>query len=182
MKRKVSVLASGGIDSTVTVAFYLDQKYDVECIHFEYGQPNAKTELESFNKICRHFAVEGKVINLGFKPKSREFESVCRNALLLFAGASINLGVDVALGIHAGSPYYDCTPGFVRDCQRLLDGYFGGTTRIRAPFLGIPKKKIVEYGRNHNAPLHLTYSCQTKNDPPCGRCPSCLERELALRW
>jgi 7-cyano-7-deazaguanine synthase len=101
-----------------------------------------------------------------------------RNALLVLLGGAVesNRPLIVALGIHSASPYYDTTSAFASDAQRVLDGYAKGAITLGAPFLSLTKQSIVDYARRHRVPLRLTYSCERKNAPACGKCPSCGDR------
>ena len=177
----VLVAASGGIDSTALIHRYLSEKEVVRAIHFDYGQPSRRSEREAVGRACRHYRVKVTFAKLGIRMLPRGYELLGRNALFVIAGASMGPPpLRVSLGIHRGPEYYDVTPRFVSDMQRVLDGYFGGTVVLEAPFLSDTKKDIVDYCKRKRVPLHMTYSCQKKNAPPCGRCPSCLDRQRYL--
>jgi 7-cyano-7-deazaguanine synthase len=175
---KVLLLSSGGVDSTALLDFYLRTRNEVECLHFQYGQKNAKSEKEAFNKILSHYKVNGRIIDLGFVPCKSSYEVSCRNALFVLIAASINESpLRLALGIHEDSRYYDCSRRFIDDCQKILDGYFAGTVRVEAPFIGFKKSEIIVYCKNFKVPTNLTYSCLRQNSPPCGQCPACLDNK-----
>jgi 7-cyano-7-deazaguanine synthase len=147
-------------------------------LFFDYGQPARRSEWEAARDVARHFNVGVNRVRLGVRLPSRDGEFFARNALLaLVAAATAADGpLVVAAGLHASSPYYDTTPSFVSDIQRLFDGYSGGTVEFAAPFLESPKRAVVEFARRHRVPLPLTYSCETRNAPACGKCRSCLDR------
>jgi 7-cyano-7-deazaguanine synthase len=173
----VIVLLSGGIDSTAVLDFYLKRKSAVRAIYFDYGQPCSKGEQDALAKVVSHYSVEQQLVKLGVTPMMRKDEYLCRNSLLLFAAASLESEpTKIAMGIHSDSPYFDCSPLFVRNCQQLLDGYFGGTVRFEAPFLNFVKAQIIDYCKKNKVPLSMTFSCMRGNKP-CGDCPSCLERK-----
>lgn len=180
-KVKVLLLASGGIDSTALLNLYVSNKEDLECIHFQYGQPSAKSEKHSVEKIAEYYDVKLKTIDLSLPINRRKYEFLGRNALFVLLASSLSvIPLRISLGIHSGSNYYDSTKNFLMDCQQLLDGYFNGVVRIEAPFLEYDKKDIIKYSKKNKVPLDLTYSCLTKNFPPCGDCPSCLDRRDLL--
>lgn len=83
----------------------------------------------------------------------------------------------LSLGIHTGTPYYDCSERFIRDITPTVEGYTGGEVRIDAPFLAWDKPTIYAYCKEKGVPIHLTYSCESGTDPPCGKCLSCKDRE-----
>lgn len=174
----VSLLASGGIDSTALIDFYLRRNVEVRCIHFQYGQPSSESEREAVAKVCNYYRVENTIIHMGFPITKRKDEFLGRNALFVLIASSLQLPpTRIALGIHYGSEYYDCTRAFIDDCQHMLDGYFAGTVNLEAPFIDFSKRDIIEYCNINNVPINLTYSCQRQNNTPCGRCNSCRDRQ-----
>ncbi len=176
---KVIVLASGGIDSTALIDFYIRRKNRVECMHFQYGQANAKSEKEAFKNITKFYGVKGTIVDMGFSMNKRKDEILGRNVLFaLITGFTSKNASRIAIGIHAGTQYYDCTRAFVNDCQKILDGYFPGTVRLEAPFLNLFKSEILRYCNEFGVPINMTYSCQRQNFPACGECPSCIERRF----
>jgi len=173
----VVVLMSGGLDSTALIDFYLRRRANVKCIHFQYGQSNGLSEAKSVKEITEYYKVEGRVAEFQFPLMRRRNELVGRNTMFVLGASCLEQPpTRIALGIHSGTEYYDCSKSFVDDCQRILDGYFGGTVRVEAPFLGFRKADVAEYCKTNNVPMHLTYSCQRQNYPPCGVCSSCQDR------
>lgn len=174
----VTVLLSGGIDSAATIAAFRKQHAALHGIFFDYGQPSRRSEWEAAQAIGHHYRIEVVRVKLGFRLTSRDGEFFARNALLTLAAAATRPPgpVVLAIGLHSPSPYYDTTPSFVADVQRLLDGYSGGTVTIAAPFLETTKRAVVQFARRHRVPLHLTYSCERRNAPACGKCRSCEDR------
>jgi 7-cyano-7-deazaguanine synthase len=175
---RVTVLLSGGIDSAATVAAYRKQHAAIDAIFVDYGQPARRSEWVAAQAIGHHFHIEIVRIRLGFHLSVRDGEFFGRNALLALAAAATRPPgpVVIAMGLHATSPYYDTTTSFVADIQRLLDGYSGGTITFSAPFLETDKKSVVQFARRHKVPFHLTYCCERRNAPACGKCLSCLDR------
>lgn len=178
---KVMLLASGGIDSTALLNFYLLQEEELECIHFQYGQPSAKSEMDSIEKITAHYDIRLRIITMSLPMHKRKYEYLGRNALFVLSTSSLGIIPSrISLGIHSGSNYYDSTHNFLKDCQHLLDGYFYGAVRLEAPFINYNKNDIIAYCKKNKVPLDLTYSCLVKNHPPCGICPSCHDRRRFL--
>lgn len=175
---EVNVLMSGGIDSTALVAFYLSRNTSVEGVHFNYGQPSFGGEQRAVQKLSSYYRITVTTISLGLLISRDKGEYYCRNAVLLLSAAS-TLPVKsarFAIGIHANTPYYDCSMSFVDDIQKLLDGYFNGSVRVEAPFLEFTKRDILELCKALNVPISLTYSCENNSYTPCGECYSCIDR------
>jgi 7-cyano-7-deazaguanine synthase len=177
----VLLLLSGGIDSSTLLTFYRRRKARLICVHYQYGQPCQESELKAAEDVTHLSRDDLKVVEMGFPMSVRRNELLGRNAFFVLAAASLGFSpARIALGIHRGTGYYDCTEEFVNEMQRILDGYHSGTVRLEAPFLGFSKKDIINYGRKNGVPIALTYSCQRKNAPPCGECPPCNDRRELL--
>jgi 7-cyano-7-deazaguanine synthase len=83
----------------------------------------------------------------------------------------------IALGVHAGTPYIDCSQEFIKAIQSTFDDYSDGRIRIGAPFVEWKKQDIWLYCQEKQVPVKLTYSCEKGCKPPCGRCLSCRDRK-----
>jgi len=177
-RTRVLVLLSGGIDSAALVSFYKRRRFAVVGLHFDYGQPSRRTESRAAARIADHFGIPLQRLRLSRRLSALNGEYWGRNAafVLLAAGLYPGHAMIVGLGIHEGLTLYDSTGVFVADLQRLLDGYSGGTLSLGAPFVNHSKAQIVADCRRHRVPLHLTYSCERRSAPACGKCPSCLDR------
>jgi 7-cyano-7-deazaguanine synthase len=174
----VLILLSGGIDSTALVDYHLKAGDRVEALFINYDQPSYKQEIKSAINICEHYDIELNELKLGFKIKENDGEFFCRNVLMILVGFS-SIGISstfISIGTHNGTPFYDSTITFVKDLQTLLDGYFLGTKRLLAPFINYSKTQVYEYVIKNKVPFELTYSCETGDEIPCGKCLSCIDR------
>lgn len=177
---EAAVLLSGGIDSTACLVFYGELGFSLRGIFIDYGQLASAREARAAKSIAEYYDVHlSKLSWSGISPKS-DGPIQGRNAFLLL-GALLELtdytGI-LALGIHAGTTYLDCAPGFVEDMQGLFDLYTQGRVQLGTPFLKWPKTAIWDFCRTRKVPLDLTYSCECGIDQPCGRCRSCLDLEV----
>lgn len=181
-RRTVTLLVSCGIDSSTLVPFYRDRaEIDIRALHVNYGQPSARAERKAVMAICAHYDLPLVIHRLGFSIPCERDEYRARNALLLLAAAALETeSAAIAIGIHAGTSYYDCSDVFIEDLRRVLDGYFGGAISIEAPFLKFEKRHVCEFARRSGVPLKLTFSCERTSATPCGECPSCLDRQAHL--
>lgn len=174
-----AVLLSGGIDSAACVAFCLERGYHVEAMHFSYGQGAEKRELKSAQAIAKHYDVKLHRRRISNANKKQSGHIVGRNAFLLFGGLlefPWKSGL-IGIGIHAGTPYFDCAKEFINRTQSLFDGYSSGSIKISAPFLAWEKTQIWDFCASMNVPISLTYSCEFGNKP-CGKCLSCRDLEV----
>jgi 7-cyano-7-deazaguanine synthase len=203
------VLMSGGMDSCVTAAI-ARRTHDLYCLHLNYGQRTESRELKAFTDIADHYGARRLVISMEHLTKiggssltdpalpvppadltRKDIPSSYvpfRNANLLSVAVSWAETIG-ASAIFIGAVEEDSS-GYP-DCRRVFFDAFeaavrAGTrpeTRISlvTPVIGMTKKDIVTEGVRLGAPLHLTWSCYTREDVACGVCDSCALRLRGFR-
>ena len=174
------LLLSGGIDSTACLAFYLKEEFNVECFHISFGQPGSRHERAAAERVARHFDVPLTILRWSGSANFVAGEIVGRNAFF-FLGALIEIGETkgiLATGIHAGTPYFDCSQEFLSSLQTVFDGYCDGRVRLAAPFIEWSKQQVFAFCESEGVPIDLTYSCEKGRDQPCGKCLSCRDRRV----
>ena len=180
MDTDVLVLLSGGIDSTACAYFYKSQGFSVETLFINYGQAAIEKEVIAAQQIAATLAVPHNTITLGRRvTKAFKGEIIGRNAFFLFAALMEFQGKSgiIGIGIHSGTPYYDCSVEFVQKIQETFDGYTEGCVRIGVPFIEWSKTDVWKYFLNSGIPSELTYSCELGLPQPCGKCLSCKDLE-----
>lgn len=110
-----------------------------------------------------------------------------RNTIMLGLAQSVAEAVDadqIYCGFNAVdfSGYPDCRPIFVEAWNHLAHystkrGYENHPIELKAPIINSSKASVVSLGLELRAPLHLTWSCYSGGDRPCGQCDSCI-----IRW
>lgn len=179
---EITLLLSGGIDSAACIPFYRSRGFLVRGVFVNYGQASCQQERLAATRIAAHYDLPLSQLALeNARPKTGG-EVIGRNALLVLtalAEANPSSGL-LALGIHAGTEYWDCSRSFVDCMQEILTGYCGGRLSMAAPFIDWTKPEIWECCSNWEVPVHLTYSCELGRTQPCGQCLSCKDLE-ALR-
>ena len=173
------VLLSGGIDSASCVAFYVQLGHVVTAIFVDYGQPVCEQEERSAAAIAAHYNLPLRKVRCTGPEPNYAGEITGRNALLVFAALlfhPIRPGV-LALGIHHGTTYYDCSESFAVDLGRIISGYTDGQVALGVPFLSWNKQMIMQYASEVNLPIELTWSCEVGPTTACGKCLSCKDRE-----
>lgn len=174
------VLLSGGIDSASCVAFYLRLGHAVTGVFVDYRQPPRAQEEHSARAVAAHYSIPLEVIRCDGQQTNYSTEIRGRNAFLVFAAllfAPIQKGV-ISLGIHRGTPYYDCSELFAADAARIVSGYTNGRVTLGVPFLTWDKGMIHQFAREAGVPVALTWSCEVGPAVPCGQCMSCRDREV----
>jgi 7-cyano-7-deazaguanine synthase len=205
------VLASGGMDSCVTVA-EAARVAEPALLHVSYGQRTARRERQAFEAIAdrygvprqRRLAVEiGHLAAIGGSSLTDPAEAVAdgdleargvprtyvpfRNGNLIAIAASWAevLGAEsIWLGLveEDSSGYPDCRIGFVRAMEAALaQGMAGRAPRLETPLIALDKAAIVRRGLELGAPLELSWSCYRSEDLACGTCDSCLLRLRGFR-
>lgn len=170
------MLASGGIDSTACIAFYISQGLPVEALFIDYGQLSAVNEEQAVSKVSAHFGIKLRVVQC----RIGEFGPglvLGRNGFFLNAAlltARIDFGV-IAIGVHAGTTYVDCSTSFITEMQKLFDLQTDGLVQIGTPFLDWDKSRIWQYCKTNAVPVDLTYSCEQGQAQPCDSCLSCRD-------
>jgi 7-cyano-7-deazaguanine synthase len=175
------VLLSGGMDSAAC-AHYLQRNGHTVCgLFVDYGQKAAGPEERAVEQVGTLLGIQISRLKV-LSPQSYGCGEIPgRNAFLIFS-ALMTFGHDkpsaIAMGIHGGTPYYDCSPAFVESISRLVSEYTDGRTRVIAPFVDWVKQEVFEYCAEAKIPIELTYSCEAGEVPPCGFCVSCRDRRM----
>lgn len=175
-----TVLLSGGIDSAACARFLKDEGHAVSCVFIDYGQAAAQPERRSAASIATFMQSPLSAISVTAGHHFGAGEIPGRNAFLVLAAMTlceVKSGV-LALGIHAGTPYYDCSPAFLILIDRIVAEYTDGLTRVVAPFISWTKRETFDYYSRTGFPVDISYSCEAGTVPPCGSCASCLDRRM----
>ena len=203
---KAIILVSGGMDSCVTASSAKADKYDLSFLHMNYGQRTEKRELKAFHDIADHYVIDQRLVvdishlsaiggscltdnNIAIPDANLDNLDIpvsyvpFRNANILSIAASwaevINANtIFVGAVEEDSSGYPDCRRSFFDSFEKTIkEGTKPATSiSIITPLINLSKKEIVITGNKLQAPLHLTWSCYTKDDVPCESCDSCALR------
>jgi 7-cyano-7-deazaguanine synthase len=145
----------------------------------DYGQSSATAERHAAERIADHYGCAHTALCFNGASLKHAGEIRGRNALLLLIGLTewAPASGKIALGVHAGTSYADCTLGFISHMQKIFDLYTGGEVVAATPFLALSKREIWEYARTNKVPVEMTHSCEAGTNP-CGTCTSCVDRNL----
>lgn len=204
--KKAIVVASGGLDSCVSIACALKAEYSVALLHVNYGQRTEKKELAAFNSIAEYYGIKEKmIVDIGYLKEiggsSLTDENIAvetggldqskipstyvpfRNANILSIATSW-AEVIKAEKIYIGaveedsSGYPDCREIFFEKFNDMLSVALPSESRVKieTPLIKLKKSEIVSLGVALKAPLHLSWSCYQNEDEACGVCDSCRLR------
>ena len=165
------------MDSAACVKFFLNEGMDVRGLHVDYGQAAAKEEDAAARGVAAHYGIPITSMRCaGFHGKADGL-IVGRNAFLVCVALMEAPHSLIALGIHSGTRYWDCSARFLESMQVIVDGYTDGRVRLIAPFLTWSKRQVWAFSKSNEVPIELTYSCETGGNMPCGKCLSCRDKE-----
>lgn len=177
--RHATVLMSGGIDSAACAAFFATQGIAVSALFVDHGQSAATQERTAVRSLAAALGIDVQELAFTGAAPSGSGELIGRNAFLVFAAlfatrAQTSL---IALGLHAGTPYYDCSPAFLDVINRAVAEHTDNLVQVVAPFVEWTKRDVYDYFIQAGLPIEKTYSCETGGESPCGSCASCLDRK-----
>src|SRR5208283_962495 len=200
---KVSVLASGGLDSSVLIA-KLAADAEVHPIYVRCGlawedaelavlrsfidalkKPNVTAVIELSAPAAAlygdHWSVTGKSVPAADEPDENTYLPG-RNILLITLAAiwgSTHEVSRIAIGSLGSNPFPDATPQFFETLARALSIGLAHSVIIEAPLSGLHKDELIKQFKD--LPLELTLTCMDPaNGQHCGRCNKCFERQQAF--
>jgi 7-cyano-7-deazaguanine synthase len=200
---KISVLASGGLDSSVLIA-KLAADAEVYPIYVRCGFAWEEMELKGLQSFLDaldnrnvmpttvlsaptsvlygdHWSVTGARVPAADEPDENTYLPG-RNILLISLAAiwCSTHGVSrIAIGSLGNNPFPDATPDFFETFARVLSMGLGHNVRIEAPLKGFHKEDLIKQFKD--LPLELTLTCMApKGSQHCGQCNKCFERQQAF--
>jgi 7-cyano-7-deazaguanine synthase len=175
---RATVLFSGGIDSTACLHLLQRDGYDVSGLFVDFGQAAAQMERRSIEALSKRLSIPVKVVKVSTEQNFSTGELTGRNAFLIFTALLLGGCHDglLVLGIHAGTPYFDCSPSFITRIEPLVEECTNGRVSVIAPFLHWAKDDVYSLFSTCGIPVSETYSCEAGTNQPCGVCASCKDR------
>jgi 7-cyano-7-deazaguanine synthase len=200
----IGVLLSGGVDSAVLVGQLLRDKRLVLPFYVRTGCLWEHDELKAAQRFLAaiakpslanvvvlempvadlydsHWSLSGRAVPDQSTPDDAVYLPG-RNPLLLLKPAlwcRMHNVPQLAIATLSNNPFDDARPDFFRSFEQMIDDATGGRVEILRPFEKMPKRRVVELGRD--LPLELTFSCLAPIDGlHCGKCNKCAERHKAL--
>lgn len=174
-----TVLMSGGIDSAACAYHLRSQGLIVNGIFVDYGQNAVDREAQAVATLASHLRIKIQKIKVDSSKKYGSGELPGRNAFLIFTALFFRGGRSglIGLGLHAGTPYYDCSEEFVLNIGKLVAEHTDGKVSVVAPFINWTKRDVYDYFLLSKIPIESTYSCEAGTLPICGSCASCGDRK-----
>lgn len=190
--KKTLLLLSGGLDS-VALLYYLRATGEVvEALHIDYGANHSRKERMWAHLHAEQTGTPWSVVELpklqGSKLTGGTGSWVVpgRNSVLLshavnHAEATRCDFVAYACNADDAWGFPDCRPEWVGAFNQQL-ACAEMRCRVVTPFISLTKKQLVYFTRKADpkAPLEQSWSCYKDTHDPCGECPACEKRKVAL--
>jgi 7-cyano-7-deazaguanine synthase len=201
IERRLAVLASGGLDSSVMLAELARGGREVFPVYVRAGLMWERHEIGALRSYIRrlkmrgihavsvlqlpmgdvaggHWSITGRKVP-GYRAAVSSNYIVGRNLSLLAKAAifcAYNRIGEIAMAPLESNPFPDARPEFFR----ALDLGVGLRLKILTPYVGLTKGEVIRRGAN--LPLRFTVTCaRPKGITHCGRCTKCAERIEGFR-
>lgn len=189
---RVLVLFSGGIDSTLALAWSLGQGHDVHVLEFDFperprAEHNASSRILRRLRPSRHTRLP---LPFSLRPAAAAPEGYLATRNLAFHALAQALAESVgARFVVAGhlerdaQSFPDARHDYFRAIENLAARGRPGRRRIRIvnPLAGKDRDARMRLARRLQAPIEDTWSCWYDGEAPCGVCEKCEERARLLR-
>jgi len=214
---KVLVVCSGGLDSVTTAVLYKKLGFDTSILFFDYGQRALDAEDWSTSKLAEEFELTKYKINtrdlfaqyttssllLGNKDSdvNRQFDM---ESTLSYVGARNTIFATLAMGLAEkysigriafglnldDSTYPDNNITWLKDLENLSHSALDWNhyMKIRAPFVNMTKKEIIDVGVYIGSPFDYQISCyypvwdeKSQSYINCGKCGCDKLREYSFK-
>jgi 7-cyano-7-deazaguanine synthase in queuosine biosynthesis len=179
------LLISGGIDSTIMLFEAYLQGLKAELLYVKCGQKYEKQELFHINKLLQTYSLPYKLHVIDIKGISHKDNFIENRNLTL---ASIAVTSLKARYIQIAGLKDDNVVDKNDAAYKIMSDTFTLFSKrpitVYSPYSNITKGELVErFLRtfpNSAEVLQATYSCYSAKDKPCGKCPACFRKYVAL--
>jgi 7-cyano-7-deazaguanine synthase len=205
IKRRLAVLASGGLDSSVMLAELARGGGEVFPVYVRAGLMWERHELAALRSYIRrlnmrsihsvsvlqlpmgdlaggHWSMTGRKVP-GYRAAVSSNYILGRNLSLLAKAAifcAYNRIGEIAMAPLESNPFPDARPEFFRALERAINLGVGLRLKILTPYVGMTKGEVIRRGAN--LPLRFTVTCaRPEGVTHCGRCTKCAERIQGFR-
>ncbi len=171
-------LVSGGIDS-----YIMSQEFEGTNVYIDFGQKYAEMEKRALKSLCVPF----DEISVNSKFKDGEIYIPDRNLTFASLVAMIYNPDRIMLAGLADDNCEDKNPEAFRIMSNTISQFAGKRIEVESPYFGLTKGELVYRFLDKDKlikamNLRKTFSCYKPNADgrPCGNCPACLRKAIAL--
>lgn len=166
-------LVSGGIDS-----YIMSQEYEGTNVYVDFGQAYAEEEKQALKRL----EVDYELISIDKHGASFEDIYIPDRNLMLACIVEMYYGADeiYMAGLKDDNCADKSKPEF-EIMSEIVSRYAGKRVDIISPFFDKTKGDIIAEFSGDRRKLAATFSCYSPiNGMPCGDCPACLRKAIAL--
>ena len=199
---KVTLMMSGGLDSTILAALLIKENIQFNGIYIDYGQMNARNSRRILNRLTRSHNIPLEIISIPTLADSfignmdEEYDEyavmLCEvdegplsftPITTLAASLAASMGSDaLILGYNktdrdADEDRYQYTQLVNRHIEEMMSAPRKKPFKILTPFWDTAKGDIVELGLASDWDVNDTWSCWDNKPFHCGVCPGCIDRK-----
>lgn len=204
VNKKVVVLHSGGLDSSVCLLLARKKGLDAISLGIDFGQ-RSRIEMVYADRLCEKFQIPRRIIKVRWHkpkrtiPKNRKIEEIRKSKssaflpgrnvvfLALAAAESASIGAkEIWIGVNSidYSGYPDCRGDFIEAFQLMLEKAVPNGPKVIAPLQDLSKPEIAKLAIHLGLSREETWSCYrpkriNQSLRPCGRCDGCVLDEYA---
>ena len=197
ISKKVTVLLSGGIDSTVLGYTLIESGADVSGIYVNYGQPAFLRGRAAVNAFAQRARIPIEVFEI-----PRLVESfvgtdddgtgwICAKfySIVTLAGFWASISGCDALAVGLIKDDIDRLKSHGEDAVKVIKYLANAVSETRKdrvkfqilmPLQELSKPDTISRAIAKNVPLESTWSCEYSGNRPCGTCSACEERKEAF--
>lgn len=170
---KVVKLVSGGIDSSI-----MAKEYKGINLYVDFGQKYAKEEIEALKKQ----KIKIDIIKINSKNKIKNNIYIPDRNLFLATIAEMYYNADIIM--MAGLKDDNCVDKNKTEFKlmsHIISRYANKEVKVISPYWNKTKGQLIQEYKGDKKFLLKTFSCYNpKNNKPCGNCPACLRKVIAL--
>jgi len=202
--KKVLVLHSGGLDSSVCLLLARKQDLDVVSLGIDFGQ-RSHIEMIFADRLCKKLQIPRRIIKVRWHkpkrtiPRSRKVEEIRQSHspaflpgrnlvfLALAVAESPSIGAkEIWIGVNSidYAGYSDCREDFIKTFQTALEKAVPNGPKVIAPLQNLSKPEIAKLAIHLGLSREETWSCYRPKRighslQPCGKCDGCVLAEYA---
>ena len=126
-------------------------------VFVDYGQAALSDERQASRRVTDYFETELIGLRLDLPSLYGAGEVRHRNGMLIFAAAMATAGIAdcIAIGVHAGVPYSDCSQTFLAAMEAALKASHASSLQLIAPLKTWMKADIIAYAKREGLPIEL---------------------------
>lgn len=189
MKKSVSLMFSGGLDSYIAYYYAIKNDFEPICIYVDFKHEYNKKErkvIEDLKIPINFIDINGLWELISKRLKNQIIPS--RNVLLAVIGSMVSdrVWINALEGEQLGKER-DKSEKFFNLTSELLsytNNFFQETTIIESPFKDLLKSETIKLALNElnltKEELFKTSSCYHSEYEKCGVCLTCVKRYLAF--